>query len=642
MLISGSFSGYYSALTHTKKDLENQIEEKPQRFAYGSADYERFQASYSYDGYVKRKILAIPFALIAGICKTIYRLARIIFISIPMACAGEDKFLKAEIYRLARDMQEASGWIITLFNDKEGSYQVQESLFQKECYTYYENKRNSKQIPQAIPTKRNTLKLPIEEKSQVITPPAPIATTRFQDCFTSDKYKKPVDLSKKSDAFWYSAEVFYYGVAIPYYDEAKNITLHTFSEMNLEEQKAAIKKFKLERPIQEIGEEIFFQRLNETKKKYLDLVTLVDLKLSMSASNIKYALMSDDEFKTLTLNQLKEDAAESNTILSKRLKDLTVGSQQINFEGRDILDLPLIQFRNLSGTTINAFIEKIPASIFHLFTDQQIKEINFEKVSKEQIDKLFILDDKEELRRFALLSPTQVNAMLDKLDRLHLTFISDYQLMKLDLKHLSQERLGQLFFYVDGKEELRRFALLSPEQVNSILNRLDDYRLTFISDEQLVKLQLKKHSQKEINRLFCYIDEHEEKRRFALLSVNQVNSILVKLDDYRLSLISDAQLTQIDMSKLSKEQVHIIFPNWSKDAIRTQLNGKPRSFFSIFKNDSDQKKISEQEINAISEKRKNANMAKFKLLSQIQMDSIKVKLSRENQILLYSLQVVKK
>src|SRR3569832_2034424 len=185
MKISDKFSAYFSAVTlnpmlSTQYGLEKHIKENSQRFSYGDVTYSTYVGKYEPKGYELRKIVAIPAALFAGVVKSVYHLAKAFF----LACRGESIHANANAYRVARDMEEALGWLITLFNDKKGSYLVQESLFQKACYSHIEK---------------------AQEK------------TVFFSCWEIN------------------------GVEIPHYYEAERITLLEFRKMDLDSRQEAIK-----------------------------------------------------------------------------------------------------------------------------------------------------------------------------------------------------------------------------------------------------------------------------------------------------------------------------------------------------------------------------------------------------------------
>jgi len=140
-VFNSRFNDYFNSADLTAwfssdKKLEEQIEDNVQLFSYGEMNYQSFEGKYSSENYRKRKVIAIPHALLSGVIKPIYHLAQAIPL-IPQLIFGKRNQSVVPIYRVARDMEESSGWIVTLFHDKLGSYIVQESRFQQQCYSYF-------------------------------------------------------------------------------------------------------------------------------------------------------------------------------------------------------------------------------------------------------------------------------------------------------------------------------------------------------------------------------------------------------------------------------------------------------------------------------------------------------------------------
>src|SRR5690606_2790312 len=120
-------------------------------------------------------------------------------------------------------------------------------------------------------------------------------------------------------------------------------------------------------------------------------------------------------------------------------------------------------------------------------------------------------------------------------------------------------QVNKLFCYIDGKEEKRRFALLSIGQVQTILGKLGEYQLKLISDDHLKELDLSDLSPERLQKLFCYIDGKEEKKRFACVPVDQVQAILGKLGEHQLKLISDNQLNKLDLKDMPADRLQKLF-----------------------------------------------------------------------------------
>lgn len=135
------------------------------KFKYGNVGFREFNDTYaSIEGWLGRKIRALPVFVCLGVVKTIYHLATIILQGIvcgTLAGAIRVGAIRVEInnqkvdpslltslfvsaifqhfkkksFYLVRDLQEAFGWLATIFSDRYGQYYVQESQFHKSCYS---------------------------------------------------------------------------------------------------------------------------------------------------------------------------------------------------------------------------------------------------------------------------------------------------------------------------------------------------------------------------------------------------------------------------------------------------------------------------------------------------------------------------
>lgn len=106
-------------------------------FKYGDIENQQFNQKYSIEGWLGRKITALPRAIWSGVVQPIFHLALAILIGIPKICLGKSEYLKVQLYNGARDLQEAYGHLVTLIHDRHGQFHVQESQFQKFCYQYF-------------------------------------------------------------------------------------------------------------------------------------------------------------------------------------------------------------------------------------------------------------------------------------------------------------------------------------------------------------------------------------------------------------------------------------------------------------------------------------------------------------------------
>ncbi|HEY4831453.1 MAG TPA: hypothetical protein VIH61_02725, partial [Waddliaceae bacterium] len=104
---------------HAKADLQ---------FKYINVSVQEFNQKYSAEDWFGRKIVALPAAIWSGIVKTIYHLAKAVLVEM-IARSGDNNYFKAQLFYIARDLQESFGWLSTLLNDRYGQYHIQESGF---------------------------------------------------------------------------------------------------------------------------------------------------------------------------------------------------------------------------------------------------------------------------------------------------------------------------------------------------------------------------------------------------------------------------------------------------------------------------------------------------------------------------------
>lgn len=200
---------------------------------------------------------------------------------------------------------------------------------------------------------------------------------------------------------------------------------------------------------------------------------------------LQYALLDNDEFNNLTLNQLQSEFS----FIYQRLALKKNETQKVADLPQDVLDVPLHQLTSISN-------------------EQLIKYLNEADHSKK--DKYaFLLDRLGSQGFFATFSQAQIVDLLTVIDRLRqfqvIEFLTDEHYKHLDVSKLSKNLVHELFKieedndvsplhdnglgYIVEPETARRFALLSPDQVNKIFDKLeDDRQLEYLSPEQLKHL----------------------------------------------------------------------------------------------------------------------------------------------------------
>src|SRR5262245_25860318 len=117
----------------TKEKLITRLKEH--RFHYADVKFKEFKKLHKTNGQLGRKFIALAAAPYC-ILKAIGNLAIAILLTPTLLCGGKPLFLNS-IYKVPRDLQASFGWLVTIFWDKGGQFHVQESNFQKTCYSCY-------------------------------------------------------------------------------------------------------------------------------------------------------------------------------------------------------------------------------------------------------------------------------------------------------------------------------------------------------------------------------------------------------------------------------------------------------------------------------------------------------------------------
>lgn len=99
---------------------------------YAEISYSNFSKEYSSANWFGRKVSALPLAFYFGVINTIYHLSR----AVLSLLHSKNRALSFKLYTFTalRDLQEGIGCIISIFNDRLGSYYREQSRFHKMCY----------------------------------------------------------------------------------------------------------------------------------------------------------------------------------------------------------------------------------------------------------------------------------------------------------------------------------------------------------------------------------------------------------------------------------------------------------------------------------------------------------------------------
>jgi hypothetical protein len=345
------------------------------------------------------------------------------------------------------------------------------------------------------------------------------------------------------------------GISCSLIDEAFATNLHHLKVMSPFERLDAIKKFALESIVEERGAEDFNRFLNEMDIPILESINLWGLK-----RGLKYALLNDDQFKHLKISDfdVRLSSLESDVLLT-RLQQIKKDPAARQAPG-ELLSLPVVHFFQLKAQQINLFIPKLPPALFALLSDEQIVGLDLSKLSSEQAGMLFAAQNlPRDKKLFARWPIEGVHAILDLMNEYQCTLISDQQLKQLGATRINEELLNKLFSpnTLTFDEHKKRFAVLTPQLVQAVFEKLHKHQMSLISDEQLKQLDFSKFSETSSNTLFALhvLPFMEQKRRFALLSKQQLQAVFDNLNEEQMALISDEQLKLLDPTKFTNELI---------------------------------------------------------------------------------------
>ena len=495
--------------------LFSYVKENKQ-FSYGDTTYEEFSRLYSTDGWIGRKVMAIPQAILCGVVKTVYHLAQALLLGIPKLYAGDFNYIKYKAFFLIRDFQEAFGWLTSLLDDKYGLFHIQGSQFHKTCYHCFSESANY-----AYAGSDNSL-------------------WQSGHSFTG-KYGEMVDSG------------------------AQQTSLLDFQLMSHLEKITLMKRILLFDVVISLKKNHGFnfeEFLQETDETILQKLTLEDLLVDFDISILKFLVLNDDEFLSLSFGNLAGDNALSKPqkkFCAQRLRQLSETLQPTDsvdheVDTSDWDTITLHQMLLLQDRQIAQQIGDIPPGILELLSNEQLSSVTLSSLTQQQCRSIFAGMDEDEIQERITLFDDQdvINAIHSGIfEGKAIKFLSNEILNLLDLNLLTAEQINHAF-----RKKPEQFARFTPEQVNLALkdSKFDFSWAPLLSDEQLAAVPLSELSTGTFDRMFAYnIDLDEKRERFSHFTHEQVNLALKdsKFDFNWALLLSDEQLAAVPLSELS-------------------------------------------------------------------------------------------
>ncbi|GAB4228563.1 MAG: hypothetical protein Tsb0021_06020 [Chlamydiales bacterium] len=314
-----------------------------------------------------------------------------------------------------------------------------------------------------------------------------------------------------------------YDITLNGYEYAREVSLSDFKEFSATEKTRLIKRFNLQNKLADLEQKGYdFNRFIETTDTHLlDALSLWNLHQPYEASPLKYALMSQENLFSLKVSDLESVNENQLNFLQYRVNFLIkkgISLQEIE-QNTDFHNLPLISLHRINIKRIENSLEEVPPKVFAFFSNDQIKELSFEKVSKEQFSDCFrFLSNQEIKEKIATIEPGKLFAAIKSgiIDQIYiLKNLSDQQIQAIDISQISIETLENLFCSShDIDFNRRRFALLSAPSIQNFFEKIYqtltikqnakicDSLIKYVSEEQILAFNFATLPQMVINRLF--------------------------------------------------------------------------------------------------------------------------------------------
>ncbi|GEM_PF-3693370 len=152
-------SFYKQAYQLTRSFDQNRFKQQPQ-FSYEGPSYDEYSRVYEDSFWEQHKFRAIPAALWSGIVKVIYDLSQALLLGFPSMIGNRGLYFKAQLFSAVRDIEEAFGHLLSLFDGRLGLFYIQRAEFHKSCYSCFYDQGDEEVAPQPPTELHSHFRLP--------------------------------------------------------------------------------------------------------------------------------------------------------------------------------------------------------------------------------------------------------------------------------------------------------------------------------------------------------------------------------------------------------------------------------------------------------------------------------------------------
>lgn len=327
-----------------------------------------------------------------------------------------------------------------------------------------------------------------------------------------------------------------------------------------------------------------FEILRNSHPEMINFIQMQDLEAPWNESGLRIGLLTDEEFESLTMEQINALNPRQKELLGKRLALLDF--VPIKFadglvEAKNFKSVTLAQFRCLSGNKIESLFDLFSAGIMDLISENQIKELKLTKISQPQFEVFLPIGALNDLTesRIQSLELNQIQDLLDfdrqapdgtrRFDE-RIAMISKAQLQQIDFTKypINQAKFDALF--PERQPKNSSIQELSQDQLYDCLHLFDSKRIVLLYKDQIQKFDFKHPkftalSEEKQKELLSYlfpgrdekkipdyfgIDERMDSiNRIKLLEIDQIHNIWNFLSGDQLCFMSVKQLEKLDFVK---------------------------------------------------------------------------------------------
>jgi hypothetical protein len=224
------------------------------------------------------------------------------------------------------------------------------------------------------------------------------------------------------------------------------------------------------------------------------------------------------------------------------------------------IDFPLGQLVHLTGAELSQIASKLYRQVFSLISDQQFHELDFSKLTGEQIQSAIQGDE----------VPATLNRRLQNLTAVQVQYVflkNQYMAGKMapelfqscPLTQLSYEEIHGLF--ISSTNAKAQFQQLLPQQIMDAVSKIDLSFFVYLSPDQIRALDLSRMGSSKFHYIFDYLTDTEETKREKVQAIplTQIHQNTRHFQGTQLRMLSAEQRQALNFSVLNSDQMRDIF-----------------------------------------------------------------------------------